>query len=318
MRQRPPKSVVLVHVEYLAARCLLGLVRVLPLRLALGLAGALGELVFLLDWPHRRRAVENLLHTGVATSRKAAVRLARASFRHLARVPVEVLKIVPRLSRENLAAWVSLRGPPAVVQRFLRPGGEQAIFAIAHLGNWELGGLAYGLLTGRRTVVIMRTLDNPKLDALIRDARGRHGNRLCAKAGAMKALLAALRAGDGVALVVDQHAGGGKGIDTLFFGHPVRSHASPAALHLHTGVPILPIVCLRRAQPPRFELVVAEPVCVRPGPDREADIRRTVQAYTAALEGLIRQAPEQWLWAHRRWRAPSAAGVGTAEGLVHA
>ena len=32
------------------------------------------------------------------------------------------------------------------------------------------------------------------------------------------------------------------------------------------------------------------------------DVDRTMQAITCIVEGWIREHPEQWLWAHRRWR----------------
>jgi KDO2-lipid IV(A) lauroyltransferase len=36
--------------------------------------------------------------------------------------------------------------------------------------------------------------------------------------------------------------------------------------------------------------------------DRKADIIATTAAYTAEIEKLIRQYPDQWLWIHKRWK----------------
>ena len=35
--------------------------------------------------------------------------------------------------------------------------------------------------------------------------------------------------------------------------------------------------------------------------DRKADIAATTILIQAAVERYIRDAPEQWMWAHRRW-----------------
>ncbi len=37
-------------------------------------------------------------------------------------------------------------------------------------------------------------------------------------------------------------------------------------------------------------------------PDGRIDIKGTMQAITAVVEGWVREHPEQWLWLHHRWR----------------
>ena len=87
-----------------------------------------------------------------------------------------------------------------------------------------------------------------------------------------------------------------------FFGHPAMTHSSPARLHLKTGVPIMVAVLRRCPEPMTFEFVCCNPIEYTPSDDPEADVQAVTQCYTTALEGLIREAPEQWVWAHRRWK----------------
>jgi Kdo2-lipid IVA lauroyltransferase/acyltransferase len=36
--------------------------------------------------------------------------------------------------------------------------------------------------------------------------------------------------------------------------------------------------------------------------DDEQDMIENTARFTAAIEGYVRQYPEQWLWVHRRWK----------------
>jgi KDO2-lipid IV(A) lauroyltransferase len=44
-----------------------------------------------------------------------------------------------------------------------------------------------------------------------------------------------------------------------------------------------------------------EPVAVSRSDDRDADVKATTAAIQARFEQFVRSAPEQWMWAHRRW-----------------
>jgi len=47
---------------------------------------------------------------------------------------------------------------------------------------------------------------------------------------------------------------------------------------------------------------VEGPFAVTDTGDRRRDLRDHTARVTAALERIIREAPEQWLWLHRRWK----------------
>jgi Kdo2-lipid IVA lauroyltransferase/acyltransferase len=50
----------------------------------------------------------------------------------------------------------------------------------------------------------------------------------------------------------------------------------------------------------RFSLKVV-PIPVPMTDDSEADVRAATAAVQAQFEAFIREAPEQWMWAHNRW-----------------
>jgi KDO2-lipid IV(A) lauroyltransferase len=281
------------------------LVQHLPFRLALRVGDVFAAGFFLLDGRHRQRTIRHLLHAGVAADPAAARSFAWRNFRQMARVIVEIVKMRQFINPDNVRDFIRVGGDPEAVELFFtgRDGAppSPAIIVTAHFGNWEMAGLGYALLSGHPLTTIMRPLDNPLIGNWFYRQREGFNHRIHEKSGALKPLLGALKRGESVCIIADQHAGHAEGVETLFFGHPARSHASPALLHLHTGVPILVAVSRRLPGNLQFEFACAPPIRFAPGGDKDADIRRLTQLYTTALEDLIRLDPVQWLWAHRRW-----------------
>jgi KDO2-lipid IV(A) lauroyltransferase len=90
-------------------------------------------------------------------------------------------------------------------------------------------------------------------------------------------------------------------VDTVFFGQPCKTHRTPALLHLKTGIPIVPELTRRVGDDFSFEIVLGPMIEYTPTDDKEHDIQVICQMCTTALEKMIAEQPEQWLWPHRRW-----------------
>ena len=104
-----------------------------------------------------------------------------------------------------------------------------------------------------------------------------------------------------MALVGDQNPIRG-GISVDFFGHEANTARGPAVFALRSGAPVFLGLALRNpGAGPRYE-VWAEEVPVERTGDLDADVRRLVQAYTTRLEEVVRRAPGQYFWLHRRWK----------------
>ena len=102
-------------------------------------------------------------------------------------------------------------------------------------------------------------------------------------------------------LVMDQHAGKKQGVTVDFMGRPASTHTSPARLHLKTGAPILAGAFIRDGAF-RYRMVTGEPIRFAPSGHKERDVADLLAVINQRLETVIRRYPEQYLWAHKRWR----------------
>jgi KDO2-lipid IV(A) lauroyltransferase len=191
-------------------------------------------------------------------------------------------------------------------------GGRGAILATGHVGNWEVVART-APLRGWRYTTVYRPLDNPLLDAWVRRMRASHDQELVPKHGALRPLLRALRDGRATVLLVDQDARG-HGVFVPFLGAPASTIATPAELALRTGAAIIPAFSERTGPGFRYVVRFGPPVDATPTGDRDADVLRITAEINRRLEDVVRARPEQWLWAHRRWKtAPPPGGSPRAE-----
>jgi KDO2-lipid IV(A) lauroyltransferase len=173
--------------------------------------------------------------------------------------------------------------------------GRGVLFATAHLGNWELSAHAHALLTGPMHVVV-RPLDNPRVDALVERRRELSGNRVILKKNAARAIFKALRGNEAVGILIDQNTAVEEGVFVDFFGKPACANVGIAKLAAHSGAAVIPGFALWLEKERRYVLRFYPPVPIT------GDAARDTQSLQAKLEEVIREYPDQWLWIHRRWK----------------
>lgn len=293
------KNVFRLWLEYIPFRFLCMVIKTMPLKMGYALSGSLFHLLYRLDRKHRNRAIKHVLHAGITDQWAKADAIAAASFNGFSKLLVEIVKMDQLFKPEKL----KMTGPPETLRSLCGGPDEKTnvINLTAHYGNWEAAGRAWTAHTGLPLISVTRPFSNPLIGNYIMKSRESDLHRSIAKEGAIKGMLKALKDGKSVAMLVDQHAGSKMGIPTMFFGHPCRSHASPALLHLKTGVPIVVHVTRRIDDDFNFEIITSDLIRHTPTDDKERDVQEITQMYTTALEKLIREVPEQWMWAHRRW-----------------
>ncbi|MDP6404435.1 MAG: lauroyl acyltransferase [Alphaproteobacteria bacterium] len=208
----------------------------------------------------------------------------------------------------HLAKFRCYQADPDGVRRIEVVGAENidlagqsesgAIFFSAHLGNWELTPLS-AVQRPLALVTVYRQANNPHADALIQAVRQRvGGDHLPKGAAGARGLVAALRHGRSVALVVDQKQNDGIAVD--FFGRPAMTAPAAAELALRYGCLLIP-ARVERLGGARFRITIEPPLELAQSGQREDDVAETMARVNARLEAWIRQRPEQWFWLHRRW-----------------
>lgn len=200
-------------------------------------------------------------------------------------------------TKNRIQHWVSF--DPQVLQSLV-PGAQVCV--TAHMGNWEVLGMAVGL-HGHRLVSVAAPLANRRLDHLFNELRRKTGQQILSKHGAVRGLMKALKADSKIALVLDQNTKpSAGGIFLEFFGLPVPMSSAVAMMALRTTTQVLVGVCIAdrhgRYNVPEARLV---PVPAAGKSHSEAQRELTV-AISKELEQVVRRHPEHWLWMYKRWK----------------
>lgn len=289
--------------EYALVRWVLWMVDISPLAVSSWVMRQCADVAFLAGQGRRNLAVDNILTSGVCTSRREALRVARESYRHFAVLVVESLKTAVLFRDEAWRERVDVVLPPAMEQDLKDPE-RGVVLASGHLGNWEVAAQVFSRF--KAVAGITRKMTNPYVEQLVQRRKPRERFRLIPKRESSPTrFLDVLKGGEALAFMMDQHAGG-RGMIVDFFGRPASTHTAVAMLPLITGAPLYFGTCFRTG-PMRYELRAVGPIpCARTG-DRDRDVRDVLCRLNEALERDIRLAPEQYLWGHRRWRSEDAA-----------
>ncbi len=265
-------------------------IRALPLESASRWSG-LGWRVVAPHLRRHQRALDNLALALPETTAAERQRIAVDMWENLGRTFAEFFHL-REIDAQRRVALESIERVLAIVD-----AGPFIVCGL-HMGNWELLPLV-GMQLGVKLAGVYQRVTNPLVDRAIYEMRAPMcpGGLMDKSPATARALLRVAREGGCLAFLADLREG--RGVETPFFGRPALSNAFPALIARATGLPLYAARLLRLPDA-HFSLRI-EPVEVPKTNDRDADVQAATAALQARFEEFIREAPEQWMWAHRRW-----------------
>ena len=313
MRLPRPVFLIVRRLGHGLTRVVILLVRILPERAGYALSAGLGGTAFALMPRWQQTAQRNMqifyrgeqLSADTPEARRQRLAIGKAAARGLGWHVAEFIRMGHLPVERSLAMVVETEGV-----EHLRDGlaqGKGLIVVGMHYGNWEMPG-EYLAQHFPPTYAVGKEQADEFFTKIAFPWRAKYGVRnIMAGNKANSAILRALKEGAILGLLSDQN-GGRMGIFAPFAGTLASTVAGPAVLGLRTGAPLVLVYC-RRLAPGRLKIVCApiskdgiegfDPETGRATPEATAEMLTRVNA---AIEGVIREDPTQWLWGHKRWR----------------
>lgn len=244
-----------------------------------------------------RWALENLRIAFPDWTEERRVELGRQSYVHFAWNVLDALR-AERWGPDELSAHVEIRGVENA--RGALDLGCGALALTLHLGCFDLSATAVSTVE-LPSATVARTLRNRRLYLQIKKSRERLGTLVIDRRGAARGILRALAKGRLVAILNDQYSRRSRGVFVPLFGVRCSTSAGLATLALRTGAPVVPY-SIHRDAPDHHILEFEAPLELPSEGSRAERIEAATALMNRRLEQIIRRHPEQWMWAHRRFR----------------
>ncbi|MGD0740191.1 MAG: lysophospholipid acyltransferase family protein [Terracidiphilus sp.] len=297
----------LEDLEYGLVRAVAGCLGRMPRVLARGLAGGLAFAVYWCFGRLRRVGMRNLELALPELSPQARKKILKRVYIHLGWQLVEFCRMT-RYTAENTRNWMRTEGLEHYLTAQAR--GKGVLIITGHLGAWELSSFYHSLM-GHPMGMIIRNLDNRRLDAYVNGIRCLHGNFVISKDDFGRGLLKAIHAGGTVGILMDTNMTPPQGQFVPFFGVDACTGTGLAHIARQTGAAVLPGFMFWEPSERRYVLRFGPEVEMPRTANRATDILEGTRRATAVIESWIRRYPDQWLWIHRRWktRPPGEPGL---------
>ena len=266
----------------------------LPLGLQAAIGRGLGRLGWHLAAGRRKVALRNLALCFSELNEGEREALAREHFRWLGRSLLE-RGLLWYASPERLRRLIRVEGDVHLAERSERP----VMWLAPHFMALDVAGASVLLFQKRKGISIYQRQSDAVMDRALRHGRLRLGNaEIFSRDEAGKALVRAIRRGDGFFNLPDMDFGTRDAAFVPFFGVPATTLLAPSRLAKALNMVVQPVVAEILPGGAGYVVRYQEPWADFPSDDPVADAARM----NRWIESEIRKLPAQYLWVHRRFK----------------
>jgi len=273
-----------------------GLLALLPLPVLFGIGKVAGMIAWLVLPGYRRLALRNVRIA--FASELSEKRMRQVVRRHFEQLGANLLCSVKfnGMPMDKILERVRLEHFEHVGDCFRRK--QPFVLFLSHIGSWEFCTRLFPHFSrGQRTATVYQHIANRYIDRHVREARSRFGLEVFERSEGFGKAIELLRAGGGIGILMDQHAGDG-GLWTPFFGRLASTTPLPALLARRSRAKLIGFA-VHTDGFARWRAVAETPIEVG-----GESIEQLTARGNEILEKQIRRAPEDWFWVHNRWKTP--------------
>jgi len=296
------KSGLQINIEYAAFRAAFFLIGALPRGAAISVCTTAFRLSARFVPRAKKVGLKNLSFALPDLNEAEHKRILVGSFESLGRIVGELSQF-HKYTPETLGNIIDFELDEETKALYKRVKEERrgVVLATGHFGNWEIMVLGFAALY-EPISYLARPLDNPKIEDLLSSRRMRFGNTPINKSNSAMTAINVLKTKFGLGILADVNAHPREGVFVPFFGVPACTPTGAAMIAIRANAYIYPVACVWDKDNSRYKFIHGKLLETAKTGDRKRDIVETTAAFTAELESLIRQYPEQWMWTHKRWK----------------
>jgi len=281
----------------------LWLLSLFPMSMIYGLGTPLGDFFYRIAPSRRKIALRNLELCFPGRSPHEIQMLAKETFRNITRVALSI-GIAWWSGRDRLTQLVQLKNS-VHYERALKSGRNVIVLA-PHFVALEIGGI-YLSMTSPYATVYQRSR-NPVFDQLTLNGRSRFGALLVERKSDTRRLIREMQKGTTLYYLPDQDPGvqwdSRRAVFAPFFGIQAATWATLARLASLTNALVLPCATKILSGGQGFEIIFGPPLENFPSGDLVLD----ATCMNQAIEVFVRDMPDQYFWAHRRFKTQPPDG----------
>lgn len=282
---------------YFLFYCVLVPLSLLPMWVLYGISNLISPtLQYLLKY--RVKVVEdNLYKSFPCKTEKELKTIKKLFYNHLSDVFIEGLKMLT-ISKKNLIRRYSCQNKEAIDKYYKE--NQSLIFVSSHYNNWEYMVLSLGMQFSFQGLGVGKRMSNNIFGDLMHKKRTRYGTEVCYSDNVKNTIEQKKKEKQPtiIMLLADQSPNDcHKCYWTEFLNQDTPTIFGPESLAKKENYPIIyyKVNKIKRGYY-SFELIPLE------DKPRETEYGEITLKYLYQLEKTIKDAPQYWLWSHKRWK----------------
>nr|MBN2278609.1 hypothetical protein [candidate division Zixibacteria bacterium] len=284
------------NLVYYSAVIFIRIFNLIPRSMAISAGVGLGFLAYLVSGRDRAKARMTLkMVYGERLDNKMRRRIIRNLYINFGRNLIEVFRF-KKFYRRQISSLIDVEGLEYFDRVYKR--GKGVIAVTGHIGNFELLAVFFAN-SGYKAAVIGREMYDPRLNRLLVNNRESLGIINIDTRDSPRRILKVLKEGCALGVLIDTDSMRVRSEFVPAFGIPAYAPVGQSIIGLKTGAGFVPMACVRNGR--RYKIIIRPEVIIERSDDFKKDVYNITALCTRALDEIIDQHRDQWIWIHNRW-----------------